>query len=633
MTISLVQDNPYRVLGVTTQIPGRIISSNYKKMMSESLKGKDINLALDMKTMMKPPLRTPRRLDQAKTQLLSARGRIYYSIFWFVDTSKHDHAAIYYLAHGQREKAIKILQSQQSFSSYINLAVLALIEDRFDDAATLYSRCLNDEEMTQAFVHAIIGDKFKIKGAFVLSRVLDALQHEKERKERDDNSDERSFAGAGHGIANKEAQASRTRLVNDPVRSRMVDAINLKKQAGSFDRHLNDALNNLIDRIADINQEAGIEDDFLEVELNPNPAAQMVLDEITRFLAVNNSLMEAFRQRCSEARERSLYLDYIYNLISVVHYALHLYAIELGRQFNSGISQQLRSMIAKLERLYFRLKSDDLDYFIASLRRIDDSLPFYHAVASNFEKYYMLSDDANLINNFYEFNKASRRVIEQFSMKLGLKGSYIDCSLHLQDMIVRYNVSFMLVLVNLALKHPYKVKSNHLNINYTDLRSDDTRVGYGLGDGDDMGPDGQDNGQNVGQNGGPPDTYYSERASRNLPVPVTSGQPDGDSEIKQKLTREEKKKLAEKEKERILKEKRRADYFKRKLTRYRSDFIDILNHYQAYSISPNTATLIEITMRQVKRLPPPVSVRGLTIGTLLILAAIGALYLNSLTGK
>ena len=174
----------------------------------------------------------------------------------------------------------------------------------------------------------------------------------------------------------------------------------------------------------------------------------MVLEEVSHFLAINNSVIEAFRQRCYEARERSLYLDYVYNLISVVNYSFHLYATELGRQYSPHIVQQLRSIIAKLERLYFRLKSDDLDYFISSLRRIEDALPYYYAIANNFEKYYLLSDDKNLINNFYEFHRASSRVVESlFSANFGLKGSYIDCSLHLQDMVVRYNVSFMLVMV------------------------------------------------------------------------------------------------------------------------------------------------------------------------------------------
>lgn len=588
MTLSLVQDNPYRVLGVCTQASLKTIVLHHKKMMSEVIKGNEIKLALDLADKLKEPLRTPRRLDQSLSQLTSARGRIFHAMFWFVDTSKIDHGAIYYLTQGQRENAVKMLQSQTTFSSYINLAVLALIEERYDDAATLYSRCLQDEEMTQAFVKSVIGDKFKVKGAFVLSKVLDVLNKEKERKEKDDNSDERSFVGAGYGVRNKDSQVVRPRLHVDTASSNFLENLNLKKQAGSFDRHLNDSLNNLIERIENINRESGIEDDFIEVELNPNGAAVQILDEIAHFLAVNHSLMEAFRQRCFEARERSLYLDYVYNLVSVVNYAVHLYAIELGRQYSPTIVQQLRSIIAKLERLYFRLKSEDLDCFIASLRRVEDALPYYYAVANNFEKYYLLGDDKQMIGNFYEFHKTATRIVDKFNLNLGLKGDYTDCGMHLQDMVVRYSVSFMLVLVNLALRYHHQVKKvesaqPEVQVNEAELNP------YG-------------------------DSNEDEKASN-------------------KLTKEQKKLLKEQERERITIEKKRSAFFKRKLSKQRKEFISILERYQNYFLSSPSKTLLDVTMRQVKRLPPPVSFKGVLLSLLLIALAAGAVYLNIIMGS
>lgn len=648
MTISVVQDNPYRVLGVCSQVSLRNISSNHKKMMTEVIKGKEIHLSLDLASFMKEPLRTPRRLDQAKSQLLSARGRILYAMFWFVDTNKLDHAALYYLTQGQRENAVKILQSQQSFSSYINLAVLALIEDRFDDAATLYSRCLQDEDMTQAFVQQIIGDKFKVKGAFLLSKVLDVLNKEKENKEREDSSDERSFAGAGHGVRNKEAQAPKTRVNIETPRTSLLENLNLKKQAGSFDRHLTDALNGLIERIALINRESGIEDDFFEVELNPNPAAQMVLEEVSHFLAINNSVIEAFRQRCYEARERSLYLDYVYNLISVVNYSFHLYATELGRQYSPHIVQQLRSIIAKLERLYFRLKSDDLDYFISSLRRIEDALPYYYAIANNFEKYYLLSDDKNLINNFYEFHRASSRVVDQFSANFGLKGSYIDCSLHLQDMVVRYNVSFMLVMVNLALRHPYRVKlTKNGQVTEQELKVDESSLSeYTPEESSEYNDQNDDSSEYEAQNAqdehsNQDDGYDDERrhqyygqqrfamTAANMGNDASASESnDGNKQPASKLTKEQKKLLKKQEREKNLKERKRSSYFKLKLSKQRNNFINMLERYQSYYVSEHTMTLLEITMRQVKRLPPPVSVKGLVWGLILIGIAGAAVYLN-----
>ncbi len=615
MALSLLLDNPYRVLGLGVQAQARSLSSNYKRMMEEALKGNEVVLEQDITSYLKAPLRTPRRLDQAKSKLLSARGRMYHAMFWFVVTDKADKAALYYLSKKEREKAVKILQSRQNFSSYINLAVLALMEDRFDDAATLYSRCLQDEEMTQAFVHVVIGDKFKVKGAFLLAKVLDVLHKEKERHESDDNSDSRAFAGGGHGILNKESQAKRNKLINqdgDQSRNNIINSLSLKKQAGSFDRHLNDALNDLIDRIAAINREYGMDDDFTEVELNPNPAANFIIEEISRFLSVNHSLMEAFRQRCYEARERTLYLDYVYNLVSITHYAFHLYATEFGRMYSNELVQKLRSIIAKIERLYFRMKSDDIDFFINSLRRIEDALPYYYQVAQNFQKYYLLSDDKHLIDNFYAFNRSVYKVMESFNRNFGLKGAYVDCSLHLQDMAVRYNVSFMLVLVNIALRHPYRIKIQPSA--EQEFKIDESKFGSF--------------GQSFGKVEDSSDHYYSQNG--NQAAPQDAENQSSEKPAKVKLSREEKKRIAAQERKLMATQMHRSSFFKRKLGKHRGRFKDILNSFKHYNTSPSTQTLVEITLRQVDRLPPPVSVKTIGTGLVLIALAVLAIYINSL---
>ncbi len=624
MTLSLVADNPYRVFGVGTQAKNTTLTANYKSMMTELLKGGEIDLGQDMTSFIKPPLRTPRRLDLAKSQLMSARGRCFYALFWFVDSNRLDHAALYYLAQGQREKAVKILQSQHSFSSYINLAVLALMEDRFDDAATLYSRCLQDEQLTQDFVQCIIGDQFKIKGAFVLSKVLEVLSRAKDRYERDEQSDERSYAGAGYGVRNKEAQSKKVRLVPEMPHTNLVETLQLKKQANSFDRHLNDALNNLIENITAINREHGMEGDFVEVELNPNPAAQMVLDELTRFLSVNSGLMDSFREHCFQVRERSMYLDYVYNLVSITHYVFHLYATEFGRQYSNALVQQMRSIVFKLERAYFRLKSDDIDYFIASLRRVEDSLPYYNAVSANFEKHYLLSDDEHLIGNFYAFYNACSKIIDDFNRNFGLRGNYIDCMMHLQDMIVRYNVSFMLVLVNLALRHPQRSQAQAAPIlTDKDLVVDESKMqSFAMVEANGDGATGAAVAAGVGAASG---NAKQQKYQAEVAAAVSKAERAHQKEI----LKAQRKKQEKQDRLVAQIEKRRSAFFKRKLAHEKTKFKLILDRFETFSISPNSATLIDVTMRQVDRLPPPVSAKNILWGIGLIIAAVAAIYLNS----
>lgn len=664
MTLALVAENPYRVFGVGTQAKNSTIFANYKSMMSEVLKGNEISLGQDMSNFINPPLRTPMRLDRARNQLMSARGRCFYALFWFVDSNRLDHAALYYLSRDQKDKAVKILQSQRSFSAFINLAVLALLEDRFDDAATLYSYCLQDEEYTQEFVQCVIGDQFKIKGAFVLSKVLEVIDRAKIRKERDDQSDERSYVGDGHGVLNVEAQKKkeRVRLLPDGAPTSITETLHLKKQANSFDRHLNDALNMLIERITQINQEHGMEGDFLEVEFNPNPAAKLVLNEISKFLDVNNSLMEAFRQRCFQVRERSMYLDYVYNLVSITHYVFHLYATELGRQYSSALVQQMRSIITRLERLYFRLKAPDIDYFISSLRRIDDALPFYHEVFNTFDKHYLLSDDANLLANFYEFNKTSTKVIDDFNSTFGLKNIYVDCLMHLQDMVVRYNVSFMLVLVNMALRYKHKHKLRY-QLSEQELKVDESKMhfsgtankaadaepntalsletgggaegesgpslkGKAIGHGSAYLPALVPDNEGVSMQRGAVGSYKGAQQSQNSARAQGRGQGQSapqDKSVKRALYHEQKRQ----ERIRNAQEAKRSAFFKRKLSHEKKRFNQLLDRFNNYAITPNTATLIEVTRHQIERLPPPVSIKSVLVIALLIGAAIGMIYLNA----
>ena len=77
-------------------------------------------------------------------------------------------------------------------------------------------------------------------------------------------------------------------------------------------------------------------------------------------------------------------------------------------------------------------------------------------------------------------------------------------------------------------------------------------------------------------------------------------------------------------------QKRRSSFFKRKLARQRNRFKEILNSFKNYNTSPSTQTLVEITLRQVNRLPPPVSFKTLVAGVALIIFAAAAVYINAL---
>lgn len=703
MPHSLIVDNPYRVLGTSTAVSNQTLFSNYRSLMARSLKGIESSLGQDMTSFLEPPLRTPYRLDQAKLKLSSAKGRLFNSLFWFIDTNKIDHAALYYLAKDERAKTMKILMSSPSFSSYINLAVIALSEDRFKDAMGYYAKVFQDEAFTQEFVNAVLGEKYKINGVFILSKIAGVIDEAQHNKEREDNSDERSFAGSGYGVLNQESQ-NKIRLVNSNAAVLGVEHLRLRRQARKFDLHLSEAFDDLVTKIGQINHEYGVDDgsDFVEVELAVSPASKLVLIELQRFFDKNYALIEAFKNRCLEVREKSLYLDYVYNLASLVHYVYHLYIVDFGRMYSASLVQQMRSMTVKLERLYFRLKSDEIDELVASLKRVEDTLPFIQQISTSFEKYYSMQDPTSMVKNFYAFHAESLKALESFAQEYGLGGAYVDCSLHLQDMLVRFNVSFMSAMTGLAFQstaQPKKLKNLVAVQRAIAQQEEAVQKAAAQNSAEQEAKDATANGDELSKqrelqrqaekdqelpdlytsvprqpNQAPPvelvDKYGLEsQDSEALPAGldtdhgrvrgqlrnpigntwVQAVQAQGNVRIQGQLLNANGQVVVDPKKEQArlkalakaqAQEQKRLEKIKRleiqqasrtmrrRLTKERTRFLNLLKRFDSYSVSPSTKCLIRVIKQQVERLPPPVSLRAVGICLGLIVLAASVVYLD-----
>lgn len=619
--------------------------------MREVLKGKEIVLGQDMSNYIKEPLRTPLRLDQARNQLSGAKGRLYHAMFWFVDSNKIDHAALYYLTKGQQEKAEQILLSQNTFSSLINLAVIRLLEERYDEAMELYTQCFQNEEFTQDFVNAIIGNRYKVKGIFMLSKVLDELKKAKERKERDDNADERSYVGAGAGMVYKATSGSH--LIHPRTQVTSIETMRRLQLVKNFDRHLFDSLNGLIARIDALNNEYNTTNDFGEMDLNPNLGALLVLDEFDRYLMVNNSLIETFMKSCQESRQRDLIVSYLCELIGVIQGTLNLYVAELGRLYTPNLVQRIRSLKAKLKRLYFRYKSNEIDLMLNDIEIIEDVLPYYRDLAQSFEENIAVNDDEQLIKGFYKFYASSIFILNRFAKNIGLSGEYSYYAVVLQDMVVRYNITYISVLTNLALRHPESqylkarsqekvdAQASESNLSYQSSsddenaaaleqkqRNDEREANEAKAIADNEGDEAQEGSQKkyypvVMQ----PASSKALMAERYRDTNYVEGKFD-----KAPTSKAEAKAMAKHQKSldkmRYEKEKRRKDFFKKRITRERAKLLKAIDSFDAYTVFKPTGCLIDVTKDQLNRLAPPVTGKTLTGIIILLVLAFGAVYMN-----
>lgn len=74
------------------------------------------------------PLRAPENIAAAITAINLDRNQLKHSLFWFISASPIDGIALKYLQSKDIIKAKELFQKRESFSSLINLGVLAFIE-------------------------------------------------------------------------------------------------------------------------------------------------------------------------------------------------------------------------------------------------------------------------------------------------------------------------------------------------------------------------------------------------------------------------------------------------------------------------------------------------------------------------
>lgn len=128
MAIDLVSQNPYRTLGVLSNSPLKERVGNQNRLAAFAKVGKEIAFPNDFATILtEKPVRTPESIAIANTAINLDKNQLKYALFWFISGSPMDAIALKYLQGGNRVKAEEIFKKKETYSSLINLGVLALI--------------------------------------------------------------------------------------------------------------------------------------------------------------------------------------------------------------------------------------------------------------------------------------------------------------------------------------------------------------------------------------------------------------------------------------------------------------------------------------------------------------------------
>lgn len=156
LKMNIINNNPYRQLGVYSTSTQREVVANQGKMKAFLKVGRPMTFSLDLNGLLPDVLRTEQSVADAISKLSLSTEQLRYAQFWFSKCTQLDEIACGKLTSGDIDGAVEIWNKKTSASSLQNLLVCALIKNQLGNAIsyaqTLYS-LYSDE-----FVKMILGD-------------------------------------------------------------------------------------------------------------------------------------------------------------------------------------------------------------------------------------------------------------------------------------------------------------------------------------------------------------------------------------------------------------------------------------------------------------------------------------------
>ena len=155
--MNILQNNPYRLLGVYSNSPTKERLANHNRMKAFLKVGKSVSFPLDVPQYLSSINRTEASAADAEAKLTLPKDQILYAQFWFIKTSPLDEVAFNHLFAGEIEKAEEIWQKRECLSALQNRIVCALIRNRYDSAIMCAEVLYGNTQYLNQFVSTIIG--------------------------------------------------------------------------------------------------------------------------------------------------------------------------------------------------------------------------------------------------------------------------------------------------------------------------------------------------------------------------------------------------------------------------------------------------------------------------------------------
>ena len=180
--MNVLNNNPYRLLGVYANSPTKERLANHNRMKAFLKVGKPVSFPLDLPQYLQPINRTDALVADADAKLALPQDQMHYAQFWFIKTTPLDEVAFNHLVAGEIDKAEEIWQKKECASSLQNRIVCALMRNDYAQTVSCAEALYGNMQYVGQLVSTVIGTGGGVDVTNLPFAFLDAICEETDVK-------------------------------------------------------------------------------------------------------------------------------------------------------------------------------------------------------------------------------------------------------------------------------------------------------------------------------------------------------------------------------------------------------------------------------------------------------------------
>lgn len=174
--MKLIEQNPFRILGIAVNASAKDLAANKGKMKLLDI-GKEVTFPLDLQGLLPSATRTKETVATAERDINLPQDKVKYALFWFAQPSDPLGKLAYdHLLQGNVTKAQELLLKRSSWEVQLCLSVLELQQGQYCDALLDFYFLAN--EHCSELCNAVAGQTFSMDGNELVQMYLRTLATE-----------------------------------------------------------------------------------------------------------------------------------------------------------------------------------------------------------------------------------------------------------------------------------------------------------------------------------------------------------------------------------------------------------------------------------------------------------------------